>query len=141
MTASLPSVRRPRRWISVAAFLVIALGLATRADLPLPALIARYGGDTLYATLIYLLLAWLRPHSSIGLLFVGAWGICIAIEVSQLIHLPWLEALRATLPGRLVLGAGFLWSDILCYGVGAALGLLLDRLVLLRASSVPKRSV
>jgi len=30
---------------------------------------------------------------------------------------------RGTLPGRLVLGAGFLWSDLVCYTAGVLLGL------------------
>ena len=42
-----------------------------------------------------------------------------AVECSQLLHTPFLEALRATRLGGLVLGYGFLWSDLVCYTVGA----------------------
>src|SRR5207237_49913 len=45
-----------------------------------------------------------------------------AIEVSQLYHAPWIDAIRRTLPGALVLGYGFLWSDLVCYAAGVALG-------------------
>ena len=38
-----------------------------------------------------------------------------------------------TLPGRLVLGAGFLWSYLVCYTVGVLLGLGLDALLRRRA--------
>lgn len=118
--------RRERMALVVAALAVIALGLITRADLPLPALIATYGGDTLYATLIVLLIALLWPQASrwrVGLL---ALGFCVAVEVSQVARAPWLDAIRATLPGRLILGAGFLWSDMACYAVGVLIGIALD---------------
>lgn len=117
---------RERRHLAAAALAVIALGLLTRANLPLPALIVTYGGDTLYATLIVLLIALLWPQAPrwrVGLL---ALGFCVAVEVSQLARAPWLDAIRATLPGRLILGAGFLWSDLACYAVGVLLGIALD---------------
>ena len=41
------------------------------------------------------------------------------VECSQLLHTPLLETLRATRIGGLALGYGFLWSDLLCYTVGA----------------------
>lgn len=59
-------------------------------------------------TLVYLLvkLGWLRqPVWRIGLI---ALTICFAVELSHLIQMSWPAALRATLPGRLVLGTGFL---------------------------------
>jgi hypothetical protein len=118
--------QRDRLRLVVAALIVIPLGLLTRTDFPLPALVLTYGGDTLYATLVYLLVAlvWLRqPTWRLSLL---ALTICFAVELSQLIQTPWLNALRTTLPGRLVLGAGFLWSDLACYGAGVLLGVALD---------------
>lgn len=94
------------------------VGLLTRADIPLPAVIATYGGDTLYATLIFFLAALLWPRWPPWRLALIALDFCYAIELSQLYKTPWLDALRGTLPGRLVLGAGFRWGDLLCYAVG-----------------------
>ena len=51
---------------------------------------------------------------------------CYAIEFSQLYKAPWIDNLRHTLFGRLVLGDTFLWGDLLCYTVGIAIGVLLD---------------
>jgi hypothetical protein len=48
-------------------------------------------------------------------------GTC-AIDFLQLWHPPLLEAVRATLPGRLVLGSTFMWGDFPAYGIGALLG-------------------
>ena len=50
------------------------------------------------------------------------------IEVSQLYHAPWIDSIRATTLGGLVLGFGFLWSDIACYTVGVTLGFWVDSL-------------
>lgn len=43
------------------------------------------------------------------------------IEISQLFSMPLLSAARSTVIGGLILGYGFLWSDIICYTVGALL--------------------
>jgi hypothetical protein len=51
------------------------------------------------------------------------------IEFSQLYKAQWIDNLRHTLFGRLVLGDTFLWSDLLCYTVGVALGVLIEKLI------------
>lgn len=107
MTDAPERPRRDRLRLAAAALAVIPLGLLTRADLPLPTLVATYGGDTLYATLVYLLVALGWPQGPTWRLSLVALGTCYAIELSQLVHTPWLDALRGPLPGRLVLGAGF----------------------------------
>jgi hypothetical protein len=45
-----------------------------------------------------------------------------AIETSQLYHAPWIDAVRATRLGSLVLGSGFVWSDFACYAAGICFG-------------------
>ncbi len=117
---------RWRYFLTAAA--VVPLGLATRADLPWPALVADHGGDALYALMIYLgargLLAARRPEAALAL----ALGWCFGVELLQLYQAPWIQAVRATLPGRLVLGSGFLWIDLVRYLAGAGLGYAADRL-------------
>jgi len=51
-------------------------------------------------------------------LALAAFLLGVADEFSQLYHASWADAIRATTLGRLLFGAGFLWSDILCYAVG-----------------------
>ncbi len=50
----------------------------------------------------------------------------VAIELSQLYHAPWIDSIRQTTLGGLILGFGFLWSDLACYAVGVVLGVLVD---------------
>lgn len=49
------------------------------------------------------------------------------IEISQLYHASWIDALRAYRLGGLVLGFGFLWSDMVCYTVGVGFGYLMEK--------------
>jgi hypothetical protein len=59
----------------------------------------------------------------VALLALGvAWG----VEFSQLYHAPWIDAIRATLPGKLVLGNTFNWPDLPAYAVGIVIGALAE---------------
>jgi hypothetical protein len=128
MRALAPAAPSLPRWRSaLGAALTIPLGLLTRAAIPLPAIIATYGGDTLYATLIFFLAALLWPRWPAWRLAAVALGFCYVVELSQLYHAPWLDTLRRTLPGRLVLGAGFRWDDLLCYAAGVLLAAAVDK--------------
>ena len=50
----------------------------------------------------------------------------VAIELSQLYHAPWIDSIRHTTLGGLILGFGFLWSDLACYAVGVGLGVVIE---------------
>ena len=52
-----------------------------------------------------------------------------SIELSQLYHATWLDQIRHTRAGGLILGYGFLWSDLLCYGIGVAVGSILEKVI------------
>ena len=51
------------------------------------------------------------------------------IEISQLYHAPWIDSIRATTLGGLILGFGFLWSDLICYTVGIVIGAIIDKII------------
>lgn len=117
-------------WCACLLAVTIALGLATRRfPAVFPSVLATYGGDALWAAMVYWLLAFLRPSASWRALAASALGIAIAVECSQLVHTPWLDAVRATRLGALVLGQGFLWSDLGAYCVGTGVAALLDRVL------------
>ncbi|WP_373330910.1 ribosomal maturation YjgA family protein [Salmonirosea aquatica] len=58
--------------------------------------------------------------------------VCYCIELSQLYQADWINTLRSTRLGGLVLGFGFLWSDLVCYFVGTLLGVGLEYVFLKR---------
>lgn len=86
-----------------------------------------YAGDALYAVMIYFIISFFRPSNKTVHKALIALVICYAIEFSQLYQAPWINAVRQTLPGRLVLGSGFLYSDLLAYAIGIMVALILDR--------------
>ena len=51
-------------------------------------------------------------------------------ETSQTMSIEWLNHLRGTRIGALLLGRGFLWSDLGAYSAGAVIAWALDRIVL-----------
>jgi len=48
------------------------------------------------------------------------------VELSQLYQGDWINGVRGTLPGRLILGQGFLWSDLIAYAVGIGTAICLE---------------
>lgn len=113
--------------------LTVLLGLATRRyPHAFPAFIATYGGDALWAALVYWLLAILFLRMRPVVLAFATIAISFAVEISQLYHPQWLDAARSSGVGALVLGHGFVWSDLVCYVFGASGAALVDSLVVRR---------
>lgn len=109
--------------------LAIALGLASRRYASaLPDFIARYAGDTLWAVMVFGLIGLIAAEWSTARVAVATLLVSYLVEFSQLYHAPWIDSLRDARLGRLVLGEGFLWSDIACYSAGVAICAGLERL-------------
>ncbi|TWU47657.1 ribosomal maturation YjgA family protein [Rubripirellula reticaptiva] len=102
---------------------VIVLGLASRQySLSLPNFVASYAGDLLWALMVYLGLGVLIPATKIRRRVIIALLFSYAIEFSQLYHAPWINEIRQTRLGGLVLGFSYLTSDLVCYTLGIAIG-------------------
>lgn len=113
------------------ALLVIALGLLSRkCAIYLPHVVNTYLGDMLWALMIFLLVAFVSRRRKTVVVALISILFCYAIEISQLYHAPWIDQLRNTVLGGLVLGFGFLWTDILAYTIGVGVGALLEILAL-----------
>jgi hypothetical protein len=109
--------------------LVALLGIGSRRfGTHLPVFVAAYAGDTLWATAAFLGIGLLLPGASTRMIAALAMAFAVAIELSQLYHAPWIDSLRHTTLGGLVLGFGFVWSDLACYAAGVGLGILVERL-------------
>ncbi len=121
-------MHRSRTFYALAILLVTGAGLASRttAFSQLSPFLASYSGDTLWALNVFLALGFIFPKSPTLNLAVAAVAISFAVEFSQLYQAPWIVRIRHTLPGKLLLGSGFLASDLLCYVTGIALGALAE---------------
>ena len=83
-----------------------------------------YLGDVLWAMMVYFGCRFLFVNMRKRVACVLALVFSYLIEISQLYHAPWIDAIRATALGGLVFGFGFLCIDILCYTVGVVLGII-----------------
>ena len=92
----------------------------------LPGFIAVYAGDTLWALAAFLGIGLLLPRVSTRMIACLAMLFSVAVEISQLYHTPWIDSIRQTTLGALILGFGFLWSDLACYAVGVGLGVAIE---------------
>jgi len=126
----LDGMKRSRITYLIGAIAVVILGLSSRRySRVLPEFLASYAGDTLWALTAFLGIGVLFPRWSTTRVCLTALLFAFAIELSQLYHSPWVEQLRHTRVGGLILGYGFLWSDLLCYVVGISIGCILETLL------------
>jgi hypothetical protein len=115
--------RRNRPLYAVAVAVVIGMGLLWRSSLlPLSNFTAKYGGDALWALVVFLGFGFL--FRGVSTLRIAVLSICFAwsIEFLQLYHAPWIDSFRARQLGHLVLGSRFNSPDLLAYAIGIAFG-------------------
>ena len=106
---------------------VVAAGLLWRSGLiPLPQWLSNNGGDALWALMVFVGCGFMLPRTSTLVVALLALTFSWGVEFSQLYHAPWIDVVRATIPGRLVLGNTFAWPDLVAYAVGVVLGTLAE---------------
>lgn len=103
--------------------ITIILGLLSRHIAGIPLFI----GDILWATMIYFGFRFLFIKKSIQFIVIASLLFCYAIEFSQLYQAPWINNIRHTVIGGLILGEVFLWGDLLSYTIGVAIGVIIER--------------
>ena len=111
----------------LAVFAAMALGLGSRAfaDM-LPNFVAEHFGDALWACMIYFGFRTCFAHKKISFAMWCSLVFSFAIEGSQLYQADWINSIRETALGALVLGKGFLTADLLRYTAGIVVSCLLD---------------
>jgi len=97
----------------------IILGLLSRHIAGVPLFI----GDVLWATMICFGFRFLFIAKPTRFIVIASLVFCYAIEFSQLYQAPWINNIRHTVIGALVLGEVFCWGDMLSYTAGVAIGL------------------
>ncbi|MGR5862883.1 ribosomal maturation YjgA family protein [Bacillus pacificus] len=121
------NTKRNRLLYAMFTILVIISGLSSRKfAFALPALLNDYLGDALWALMIFIGFGFLFPKIETKKLAFISLMFCYGIEVSQLYHAEWIDSIRATTLGGLVLGYGFLWSDLVAYTIGVGVGFLFE---------------
>jgi hypothetical protein len=111
--------------MGISAVALIPIGLFLRFQ---PwGLLSDLSGGILYASLIYVLAAFLVPTATRTTVGLWALGWCAAVELLQLTALP-STAAHVFPPARLVLGTGFAATDLVAYVFGVLFAFLVDLL-------------
>jgi hypothetical protein len=111
--------------------LIIVSGLALRKfgpGLGLPFFFVKYGGSVLWGMMVFFLVAMAAPARSPSNIALISGSVAICVELFRLVHTPWLDDFRLTTLGALLIGRVFSPWNMLAYGVGIVLGMLLGRL-------------
>ncbi len=120
-------MKRNRTWYFFLVLIVIGLGLLSRVSAPiLPNFINLFLGDTIWGAMIYSIMAFIMPTKSSKIVAFFSLSFCYTIEFTQLYHAPWIDTIRNTTLGGLILGFGFLWSDLLVYTIGVGLLFIIE---------------
>ncbi|OQR56887.1 DUF2809 domain-containing protein [Bacillus sp. CDB3] len=124
------NTKRNRLLYAMFTIVVIILGLSSRKfAFALPDLLNDYLGDALWALMIFTGFGFLFPKIEMKKLAFISLIFCYGIEISQLYHAEWIDSIRATTLGGLVLGYGFLWSDLVAYTIGVGVGMLCESML------------
>lgn len=108
----------------------IAVGLVVHGGwLPLGKEARDVTGDALWAMMIVWWISALVPSLALRARAVLSLAICFAVELGQLYHATYIDAIRSTTLGHLVLGSGFDPRDLGAYTAGVLIAALLDRRV------------
>lgn len=108
----------------------IIMGLGSRYfAMYLPKWVNLYFGDFLWAFMIFFIFALIfRKKSTLEIMTLSL-VYCYLIEISQIYHSPWIDTIRQTTIGHLILGRGFLWSDLISYTIGILAGVIIDKYI------------
>jgi hypothetical protein len=108
---------------------IIVSGLLSRHVTGVPLFI----GDILWGLMVYFIFRFLFLGKTIKWIVIVSLIFCYAIEFSQLYQAVWINNIRHTVVGGLILGQTFLWGDMLCYTIGVAIGVLLEKQLFYRS--------
>lgn len=87
-------------------------------------------GDAMWAMMIAWWIGALAPTTRLALRGAAAYAVCAAVEFSQRMHTPTLDAVRDTTLGHLILGSGFDARDLASYAVGVGLAVMIESTVI-----------
>ncbi|MGG5254224.1 DUF2809 domain-containing protein [Neobacillus sp. SM06] len=125
------SRKKIRVYYIVAITITIFLGLASRKyGFLLFTFIAENAGDMLWATMVYFGFRFLFVHNRFATAIWLSFIFSFAIKFSQLYQADWINHIRGTLLGALILGKGFLFADLIHYSVGIVFAAFLDKQII-----------
>jgi glycopeptide antibiotics resistance protein len=122
-----------RRTYFIAVIITILLGLASRKYSHLLfSFLAENAGDVLWAMMVYFGFRFLLLKKRIETAIFLSLLFSFVIEFSQLYQEDWINQIRGTMLGALILGKGFLTVDLIRYTIGIVIAFTLDRVMIIK---------
>jgi glycopeptide antibiotics resistance protein len=122
-----------RRTYFIAVIITILLGLASRKySRLLFSFLAENAGDVLWAMMVYFGFRFLFLKKSMVTAVLFSFVFSFGIEFSQLYQEDWINQIRGTILGALILGKGFLTVDLIRYTIGIVIASTLDRVMIIK---------
>ncbi|HEY0709566.1 MAG TPA: DUF2809 domain-containing protein [Polyangia bacterium] len=120
-------LRTRSRYVALALGTIVVGLVVHFAGRSMPNAVRDVIGDALWAIMMTWWVSAAFPRPAASARAAIALGICYAVEMSQLIHTPGLNAVRSTTLGHLVLGSGFDPRDFAAYAFGVVAAWLMER--------------
>lgn len=91
-----------------------------------PAIVPLFVGDILWGLAVFLLMRFLFIQKALTFTIIVSLIYAYATEFSQLYQAPWIDNLRQTFFGKVLLGETFYIGDLASYTIGIGLGVLVE---------------
>lgn len=122
------SYNRQRITYLISVMITILFGLASRNfSHLLSEFVAENAGDILWSMMVYFGFRFLFVRKRLFTAILFSFLFSFGIEFSQLYQADWINQLRGTVVGALVLGKGFLTVDLFRYTTGIVLASVMDK--------------
>jgi glycopeptide antibiotics resistance protein len=122
------SYNKQRITYLMSVIITILFGLASRKfSHLLNEFVAKNAGDVIWAMMVYFGFRFLFVQKRLFIAILFSFLFSFGIEFSQLYQADWINQLRGTVVGALVLGKGFLTGDLFRYTTGIVLAAAMDK--------------
>ncbi|MFL0249524.1 DUF2809 domain-containing protein [Clostridium neuense] len=122
--------KRNRIIYSLIVIVIIVLGIfSKKTHTFIPTFFNDSIGDSLWAAMIFFGFGFVFDTMKTGKVALGSILFCYIIEFSQIYHAGWIDNIRNTTLGKLVLGYTFSWNDLIAYALGIGAAIILEMLL------------
>jgi hypothetical protein len=105
----------------------IILGIGSRRfSQHLPSFVSEHFGDMFWAAMVYFGFRLIWTNRKLSFAVAAGFIFSYMIEFSQLYQTDWINGIRATSLGSLILGKGFLVADLFRYAAGIIIAYFMD---------------
>lgn len=123
--------KRYRLLYGIITIAIIVLGICIK-KVPnlIPNFLSDYLGDALWAAMIFFGIGFVFKTMKTKKVALNSIAFCYIIEFSQLYHASWIDNIRNTTLGGLVLGYAFSWTDLISYAIGIVIAVIFEEIII-----------